>query len=224
MKPRRNPSWRVVTQRFARAIAALPSPPPGGTTWSSSSSSSVADQRCERRDVGVDPAGPIHDAGSLDDAGQLVLERLRQARHDRWPSPPRSRLRSPGAPPPSALPGADRSRSVAIRSARDQSTRPRRATVSARRPRTVAAAPSAEPTMKPACQSRSSRQAALLRPVVRSPRRSLTTPPPRARRARRRGTHRRTAGPRRTGRPRRRRSSAGRGPARPRVRPEHRGR
>ena len=41
-----------------------------------------ADQRRERRDVGVDPAGPVDDAGSLDDPGQLGPERLRQARHD----------------------------------------------------------------------------------------------------------------------------------------------
>src|SRR6476646_9645919 len=40
MTPRRKPSWRVVTQRLARAIVALARPPPGGTTWSSSSVSS----------------------------------------------------------------------------------------------------------------------------------------------------------------------------------------
>ncbi len=41
MNPSRKPSWRVVTQRLARAIVALPSPLPDGTTWSRSSSSSV---------------------------------------------------------------------------------------------------------------------------------------------------------------------------------------
>ena len=41
MNPSRNPSWRVVTQRLARAIVALASPPPGGMTWSSRSASSL---------------------------------------------------------------------------------------------------------------------------------------------------------------------------------------
>ena len=41
MKPSRKPSWRVVTQRLARAIAAFARPPPRGMTWSSRSSSSV---------------------------------------------------------------------------------------------------------------------------------------------------------------------------------------
>ena len=35
MNPSRKPSWRVVTQRLARAIDALATPPPGGMTWSS---------------------------------------------------------------------------------------------------------------------------------------------------------------------------------------------
>ncbi len=46
---------------------------------------------------------------------------------------------------------------MAIRSTSGQSTSPRRAERSARRPTTVAAAPSAEPTRKPTCQMRSSR-------------------------------------------------------------------
>ena len=46
---------------------------------------------------------------------------------------------------------------MAIRSTSGQSTSPRRAAFSARRPATVAAAPSAEPMRKPACQTRSSR-------------------------------------------------------------------
>ena len=91
MNPSRKPSWRVVTQRLARAIAALPSPPPDGTTWSRSSSSRRADQRGERRDVGVDPAGPIDDRRALDDPRQLGPQGLRQARARSGPSPRRSR-------------------------------------------------------------------------------------------------------------------------------------
>ena len=40
MNPSRNPSWRVVTQRFASAMEALTRPAPRGTSWSSSSLSS----------------------------------------------------------------------------------------------------------------------------------------------------------------------------------------
>ena len=82
MKPSRKPSWRVVTQRFASAIVALPSPPPAGITWSSSSSSSVPDELAERRDVGPDPAGPVDDARALDDARQLRPEGFGEARDD----------------------------------------------------------------------------------------------------------------------------------------------
>ena len=153
MNPSRNPSWRVVTQRLARAIVALPSPPPGGMTWSSSSSSSVADQRRERRDVRPDPAGPVDDARTLDDAGQLRAERLatgagtiRAIAAAYSGSAARS---SSGV----SVPGA--ARGGRSRSARPATSRrgPRRAASSARRPRTVAAAPSAEPTRNPACQS-----------------------------------------------------------------------
>ena len=76
MKPSRKPSWRVVTQRLARAIVALARPPPGGTTWSSSSVSSWPISWREGRDVGVDPAGPVDDGRPLDDARQLGPERL----------------------------------------------------------------------------------------------------------------------------------------------------
>ena len=41
MNPSSTPSWRVVIQRFARAIAATVNPPPTGTTWSSRSCSSL---------------------------------------------------------------------------------------------------------------------------------------------------------------------------------------
>ena len=56
-----------------------------------------------------------------------------------------------------ACPVRQRSRPIAIRSTSGQSTSPRRAAFSARRPATVAAAPSAEPIRNPACQTRSSR-------------------------------------------------------------------
>ena len=41
MNPSSTPSWRVVSQRLASAIAAAVSPPPGGMTWSSRSCSSL---------------------------------------------------------------------------------------------------------------------------------------------------------------------------------------
>ena len=40
MNPSRNPSWRVVTQRFASVTVALANPAPSGSIWSRSSPSS----------------------------------------------------------------------------------------------------------------------------------------------------------------------------------------
>ena len=62
------------------------------------------------------------------------------------------RLRRRAARPASARPGAFASRPIAMRSTAAQSTRPCGRVRSARRPTTVAAAPSAEPMRNPACQ------------------------------------------------------------------------
>ena len=159
MNPSRKPSWRVVTQRLARAIVALAEAAAGGHDLVEQLRLELADQLGERRDVGVDPAGPVDDGRSLDDARQLGPERLGEAGHD---PRHRRRVRRLGGPQlgrRSGCPGVARSRSIATRSAAGQSTSPCRAARSARRPRTVAAAPSAEPTRNPACQTRSSRQA-----------------------------------------------------------------
>ena len=125
------------------------------------------DQRPEGADVGADPARAIDDRGPLDDARQRRPEGLAEARHDACHRRaigrlPRRAARSADSAPGRALERAGRrSRSTA-----PQSTRPRRAVRSARRPSTVAAAPIAEPRRKPACQRRSARQ-----PRDRQPRR-----------------------------------------------------
>ena len=136
----------------------------------------LADQRRERAGVGAHPAGPIHDAGPLDDARQRRAERGRQRRHD-----PGHRLRVGGLRGPEL--GRDRARRAPTpggrsRSARRprQSTRPRRAARSARRPTTVAAAPSAD----------ADQEAGLPDPIVAPGRPVLA----RTRRARRRSRHR----------------------------------
>ncbi len=165
MKPSRNPSWRVVIQRLARAIDAFPRPPPGGMTWSSRSVSSLP----------------------MSDANDPVFARTQPARST---TPDRST--TPGSSAPSAsdsagtmramaaayagsdarssawlsAPGAFSRRAMAVRSTVGQSTRPRRAERSARRPATVAATPRADPIRNPACQTLSSRRAP--RPPIRS--------------------------------------------------------
>ena len=164
MKPRRKPSWRVVTQRLARAIVALARPPPGGTTWSSSSVSSwpmswakvatlawTQPARSTTADRSTTPGSSVPSAA--DSRGTI---RSIAAAYDASVARSSAGVR---------VPGAARSRPIATRSAPGQSTRPWRATCSARRPRTVAAAPSAEPTRNPACQTRSSRQAGRPEPV-----------------------------------------------------------
>ena len=125
MNPSRKPSWRVVTQRLARAMVALARPPPGGMTWSSRSASSLPISEREGAGVGADPARPVDDAGALDDARQRAAERRRQGRARSGPSPPRRRARRRAARPDRACPGADRSRSIAMRSTAGQSTSPR---------------------------------------------------------------------------------------------------
>ena len=101
--------------------------------------------------------------------GSSAAERRRQGRARSGPSPRRRRARRRAARPASACPGAARSR--ADRDALDG--RPVDEALagdrSARRPTTVAAAPSAEPTRKPACQTRSSRHdGRRRRPAVRT--------------------------------------------------------
>ena len=166
MNPSRKPSWRVVTQRLASAIVALARPPPGGMTWSSRSFSSLRHQRRERAGVGAHPARPVDHARPLDDARQRAAERRRQGRHDPGHRLGVGRLGGPQLGRRRGVPGASRSRPMAIRSTSGQSiSPPLRADCSARRPATVAAAPSADPIRNPACQTRSSRHG---RPAVRS--------------------------------------------------------
>ena len=217
MNPSRKPSWRVVSQRLARAIVALASPPPGGMTWSSRSVSSLL----------------------ISDSKAPVLARTQPARST---TPERST--TPGSGLPSAsdragtirsiaaaysgstarssagsrVPGAERMRLIAKRSTSGQSTSPRRAARSARRPATVATAPRAEPIRKPACHTRSSRHDGPFAPRADRP---VIGWPPRARPVRRQRRRCRTAGRRARGRRPDHPSSAGgasRRPTRPATR------
>ena len=143
-----------------------------------------ADQAAEAGRVGPDPAGPVDDPDPVDDPGQLGPERLAQARHDpghrrgvgrlgRRAARPRTGCRAPcavGRSPPARPAG--------------QSTSPRRAERSVRRPRTVAATPSAEPTRKPGLPD------AVVATAARRPRWVMRRP-----RERRRSRRRRSPGP-----------------------------
>ena len=160
--PSRNPSWRVVSQRLASAIAALVSPPAGGTTWSRVVLE-LADQGRERRRVGADPAGPVDDTPSARPRRELAPERAPTARARCAPSPRRRRAR-----PRAARLGGQRARR---RSQRDRSRSARRPP-SRRAPRAPAlqlAARRRSPPRRapsrwmPACQARSSRHG---RPVM----------------------------------------------------------
>ena len=203
MNPSRKPSWRVVTQRLARAIDALASPPPGGTTWSSRSPSSVP--MSARRSPTLARTQPARSttAEPLHDPRQLRPERLATARARSGPSPRRT-TRSVAAQLGGGQrrPGASRSRPIAIRSAAGQSTRPRRADRSARRPSTVAAAPIADADEE-AAPARAGRSAPM---PPRRPPRSRSCPALELDRLDVRRTRRRTAARRRRGTRRRRRS------------------
>ena len=153
MKPRRSPNWRVVIQRFARASDAFPSPAPGRhdlveelslqppeerpRRWRGWPGPSRGDRRRRRapRSPGGASRGPPRGPAR------------------RAASPPRRRGRPPRPRPAERRPAALRRRPSARRSTAAQSTRPVRASASARRPSTVTAAPSAAPTRKPACQT-----------------------------------------------------------------------
>ena len=153
MNPSRKPSWRVVIQRLASAIVALPSAAADRHDLVEQVRLELADERRERADVGPDPARPVDDAGALDDARQL-----RPEGRARGPARCGHRLGVGGLAGPQLGRGertrrarpAGRSRSVR----RPASRRGRsRACRSIRRPTTVAAAPSADPMRSPACHA-----------------------------------------------------------------------
>ena len=155
MNPSRKPSWRVVTQRFARAIVALASPPPGGhdlveqlvleradqLTRTSSTFARTQPARSTTPDRSTTPGSSVAE-GLPTAAGTIVAIAAAYAG-----SVARS---SAGV----SAPGADSEPAdrdpLGLRPV-DEALR--RAACSARRPRTVAAAPSAEPTRNPACQT-----------------------------------------------------------------------
>ena len=109
MKPSRNPSWRVVTQRLASAIVALARPPPGGTTWSSRSVSSLPSatrtSRCWR---GPSPPGRRRPTARRRPAAGSRGRSTGPARCGPWP--PRRRARRRAARRRRACPARRRSR------------------------------------------------------------------------------------------------------------------
>ena len=150
MKPSRNPSWRVVIQRLARAIDGLAESAARRHDLVEQVRLELADERREGPGVGPDPAGPIHDLGPLHDAGQLGAERGRTAPARSAPWPPRTSGSVARSSAAVRLPGArarrrDRRSARRPASRRDPGARPR----SARRPATVAADPQGGPDEEP---------------------------------------------------------------------------
>ena len=164
MKPSRKPSWRVVIQRFASATDGLAEAAAGRHDLVEQVALEAPDERREarRRWPGPSRPGRRRRTARRRPAAPCRAPRSRRG-HDPGHRRGVVRPRSLRARAVESAPGARRSRPIATRSTAGQSTRPRRAERSARRPTTVAAAPRAEPTRKPACQMRSSRRRAARR-------------------------------------------------------------
>ena len=156
MNPSSSPSWRVVTQRLASVMVALPKPAPSGSICSRRLSSSLP-MMCANATVFACTHSPrLTTATRSTTPGSSVPRWAASAGTTRSIAAAysRSTARSSEA---GSVPGAERSRAIAIFSTWCQSTSPAaRADRSTWRPATVIAAPRTEPTTNPTCHRRSS--------------------------------------------------------------------